>query len=124
LELLDGGSRAAEKQKGRSSWASRTTFPGVVLPVSPSTFGVWKQLQKFDPSGSRQEASGTRQVFSSIPNFRVRELPEQWRFTLSQGGAKMVLMNSRIHPLQGAVWISPQNGMFFRSALLLVSCLS
>src|SRR5215467_5504612 len=26
-------------------------LPGGVLPVNPSTLRVWKQLQKFDPSG-------------------------------------------------------------------------
>ena len=29
---------------------------GVVLPVNPSTLLVWKQLQKFDTSATRQEA--------------------------------------------------------------------
>ena len=31
-------------------------LPGVVLPVNPSTLLVWKDLQKFDPSDTRQEA--------------------------------------------------------------------
>src|SRR5260370_20214580 len=35
---------------------SRIEPPGVVLPVNPSTLLVWKHLQKFDPSGTRQEA--------------------------------------------------------------------
>jgi hypothetical protein len=36
--------------------AVRRTLPGVVLPVRPSTFHVWKHLQKLYPSGYPSEA--------------------------------------------------------------------
>jgi hypothetical protein len=43
-------------------------IPGVVLPVNPSTLRVSRHLQKFDPSGTRQEAVSDPSGFWLSPN--------------------------------------------------------
>jgi hypothetical protein len=40
-----------ERWNGERVRVPLTGPPGVILPVNPSTLHVWKDLQKFDPSG-------------------------------------------------------------------------
>jgi hypothetical protein len=65
LDLVGLG-RTGLDWSGQSSWILRSsttchTLPGVILPVRPSTLLIWRRLQKFDPSTTRQEPSATRQ---------------------------------------------------------------